>query len=75
MAPALQLCKTLTFLRQEYMQAVEELGRLQNLNLQALLVGEVFQVEHMLRAARARRKRASDALLAHSMSHRCASLA
>jgi hypothetical protein len=75
MVPALQLCKTLTVLRVEYLKAVDELSRLQSLNLQALLVSEVFQVERMLRAARVRRKRASDALLVHSMSHHCENLA
>jgi hypothetical protein len=57
------------------MRAVAEVNRLQDLNIQAVMDGKQFVDEDLLREARQRRNLASDALLAHSLSHRCSIVA
>jgi hypothetical protein len=50
-------------------------NRLGTLKTKAVIGDEEFLFDEELRAARQRRKMASDAPLAHLMSHRCATIA
>jgi hypothetical protein len=59
-------------LRQEYLQAITEVSRLQTLQFQSVLSGEEdASLRKMLRAARRKWYQASSALLAHVQEHGC----
>jgi hypothetical protein len=73
MAPAPTECKTLTLLRQDYVQAVAAVHRLQALSIQ--LTADRLRFQERMREARNRQRTAIDAIWAHSISHRCTTVA